>query len=318
MKLSMNASSKSSTSGTSAAPDQQQYREFLDPHALATVEDLELVARSVVEGFKQGLHRSPFVGFSVEFSAHREYMPGDDLRHINWKAYGRQERLYIKQYDAETNVELHLIVDVSASMLMASQGLSKLRYAVMLAAALGHLSLTQRDSAGITLYSDRIVDHVKPRSNPDQLFEMLHPLTRLQQHASCNSPKILHEVAELVSRRSLVVLIGDFFFEEQEFAECLEHLRHGGNELLLFHVLDPIEQGLSVDGPIKFHDLESGQQVIAQAHELRESYSQAITDWQTELQRICNGFEVDYTPVTTDTKLDRALAEYLATRSELF
>ncbi len=294
------------------------FREYLDPKTLATVEDLELLARWMVEGFKHGLHRSPFVGFSVEFSTHREYMPGDDLRHINWKAYGRQERLYIKEFDAETNVGLQLVVDVSGSMTMASEGVSKLRYAVMMAAGLAHLALTQCDAAGITLYADRVVEHVRPRANPDQLLEILYPLTQLQQYPAGESPDVLHEVAALIKRRSLVVLIGDFFFDTAELGTCLQHLRQNGSDLLLFHVLDPVERELSVDGPIKFRDLESGQQVIAQAHELRGKYRDAITQWQAQLEATCRSHDVDYRPLTTDAPLDRALAEYLATRSEMY
>jgi uncharacterized protein (DUF58 family) len=300
------------------ANDRRAYQDFLDPQVLATVEDLELVARGVVEGFKHGLHRSPYVGFSVEFDSHREYLPGDDLRHINWKAYGRQDRLYIKQYDAETNVDLHLVVDVSGSMLMASGKVSKLRYAVMLAASLAHLALSQRDAAGLTLYADRVLEHVAPRARPDQLFELLVPLTRLKQHPACDSPRVLHEVSELMPRRALVVLIGDFFFDVDALAQCFDHLRHRGHDVLVFHVLDAIEEQLALDGAVKFHDLESGQEVIAQAHELRGTYRQAITEWQALLRKHCTGLEIDYVPLATNISLERALAKYLATRSELY
>lgn len=298
--------------------DTATFRDFLDPKALAAVEDLELLARWMVEGFRQGLHESPFVGFSVEFSSHREYIPGDDLRHINWKAYGRQDRLYIKEFDAETNLGLHLVVDVSASMKMDSSGVSKLRYAVMLAAGLAHLALSQRDAVGITLFADQIVEHVKPRANADQLFEVLYPLTQIKQHPASDSPDVLHEVATMIPHRSLIVLLGDFFFDVEPFGACLQHLRQNGSDVLAMHVLDPIEQQLSVDGPVKFHDLESGKQVIAQAQDLRGKYRETITQWQTDLNNQCRGHDVDYYPVTTDAPLDRALAKYLATRSEMY
>lgn len=301
-----------------ASSDTSQYREYLDPKALATVEDLELLARWMVEGFKQGLHRSPFVGFSVEFSSHREYLPGDDLRHINWKAYGRQDRLYIKEFDAETNLGLQLVVDVSASMKMESAGVSKLRYAVMLAAGLAHLALSQSDAVGITLFADKVVDHVKPKANSDQLFEILHPLTRIANHPSNESPEVLHEVATLIPRRSLIVLLGDFFFESDELAGCLQHLRQNGSDVLFMHVLDPIEQQLSVDGPVKFHDLETGREIIAQAQDLRGKYQEAIAQWQSNLTSTCQRHGVDYFPVTTDEYLDKALGKYLANRSEMF
>ena len=298
--------------------DRRVYQDFLDPKLLSSVEDLELVARRVVEGFRHGMHRSPYVGFSVEFSSHREYLPGDDLRHINWKAYARQDRLYIKQYDAETNLDLQLLVDASGSMLMASHQVSKLRYAVMLAAALAHLALSQHDAAGITLYADRILDHVKPRAHPEQLFQLLYPLARMSEHPASDSPDVLHEAAELMPRRSLVVLIGDFFFDLDQLNPCLDHLRHAGHDILVFHVLDPIEQTLALDGPVKFHDLESGQEVITQAHELRGNYRLAIIEWQEQLRDCCTAHEIDYVPITTDQPLGRGLATYLATRSELY
>lgn len=301
-----------------ASNDNATFSDYLDPKAMAAVEDLELLARWMVEGFRQGLHESPFVGFSVEFSSHREYIPGDDLRHINWKAYGRQDRLYIKEFDAETNLALQLVVDVSASMTMNSSGVSKLRYAVMLAAGLAQLALTQRDAVGITLFANQVVEHVKPRANADQLFEVLYPLTRLQGHPASDSCEVLHEVATMIPRRSLIVLLGDFFFDVDQFGGCLHHLRQNGSDVLAMHVLDPIEAQLSVDGPIKFHDLESGKQVIAQAQDLRGKYRQTITQWQTELNDQCRGHDVDYYPVTTETPLDRALAKYLATRSEMY
>jgi uncharacterized protein (DUF58 family) len=203
-------------------------------------------------------------------------------------------------------------------MLMASQRVTKLRYAVMLAASLAHLALTQRDAAGLTLYADKVLEHVKPRAHPDQLLELLFPLSRLRDHAACDSPRVLHEVAELMPRRGLVVLIGDFFFEIDQLAGCFEHLRHGGHEVLVFHVLDPIERDLSIDGAIRFRDLETGQEVITQAHELRPGYAQAISQWQAELLKCCHGHNIDYTQLTTSDPLDRALTDYLATRSEMY
>src|SRR5947209_6212741 len=160
-------------------------RDLVDPQFFATLEDLELIARTAVEGFLQGLHRSPYVGFSVEFASHRKYLPGDDLRHLNWKLFGRQDKLYIKQYDAETNLDLHLLVDWSGSMTTQSGKLAKHRYASCLAAALAHLALAQRDAVGVTLFADRILAHVKPRARSNQLEELLEVLVRtpLKPHA---------------------------------------------------------------------------------------------------------------------------------------
>src|SRR6516164_10875085 len=182
-------------------------RELIDPHFFAALEDLELIARTAVEGFLQGLHRSPYVGFSVEFATHREYLPGDDLRHLNWKLYGRQDRLYVKQYDAETNLDLHLLLDWSGSMTTRSGRLSKQRYAACLAAALAHLALKQRDAVGLTLFAGAVLDHLQPRARASQLDEVLNALTRTPARPGAESARVLHEVAGLMPRRGLVVLI---------------------------------------------------------------------------------------------------------------
>src|SRR6202521_6126149 len=184
-------------------------RNLVDPQFFATLEDLELIARVAVEGFLQGLHRSPYVGFSVEFATHREYLPGDDLRHLNWKLYGRQDKLYIKQYDAETNLDLHLLLDWSGSMTTRSAGPGKQRYAASLAAALAHLALRQRDAVGLTLFADGILDHLKPRARANQFDEVLDCLTRTPLRPRSESAVVLHEVAELMPRRGLVVVISD-------------------------------------------------------------------------------------------------------------
>ncbi len=292
--------------------------DFLDPRLLATVEDLELVARGVVEGFQHGLHRSPYVGFSVEFASHREYLPGDDLRHINWKLYGRQDRLYVKQYDAETNLNLHLVVDTSGSMQARNAGLTKQHYAAMLAASLAHLALHQRDAVGITLFADTTLDNLKPRAHPDQLFEILALLADRRRHAAADSPRALHEVAELMPRRGLVVILSDFFYETTELLECLDHFKHTGHDMLLFQLLDPIEQGLPLDGPVKLYDLETGDTILTQAHELRAHYQKAMTAWQQELRTACEGRDIDFRPLVTDQPLHDGLTDYLALRSELF
>lgn len=293
-------------------------RDHLDPVVLSAMEDLELVARTVVEGFQHGLHRSPYIGFSVEFASHREYLPGDDLRHINWKVFARQDRLYIKQYDAETNLDLHLIVDVSGSMRAANSGISKQRYATMLAASLAHLALRQRDSVGLTLFADRVLSHIKPRSNPDHLFELLIPLASDFKHAIADSPSVLHDVAELIPRRGMLVLLSDLFYDPEELVECFDHLKHAGHELLVMQILDPIEQHLSTDGSVRLVDLETGEQLITQSEDLRDRYQQAIDEWLRQIRQQCDGREIDFETFNTSELLDRALMSYLAARSELF
>ncbi len=292
--------------------------EYIDPLLLANIEDLELIARTVVEGFLHGLHKSPYVGFSVEFASHREYLPGDDLRHLNWKLYARNDKLYIKQYDAETNLDCHLVVDVSTSMETKSAGISKRRYATMLAAVVAHLALTQHDAVGITLFADRVLAHVKPRAKANQLDEILATLVRCPGRTPARSAGVLHEVAELMPRRGLVVLVSDLFFETEEVFSGLDHFRFHGHDLVVFLVLDPLEYRLPLEGQVRFCDLETGDELTTQVDEIRAGYTAAIAAWQSELDAGCRGREIDRVAMTTDQPLERALYEYLTKRSQLY
>jgi uncharacterized protein (DUF58 family) len=290
-------------------------RDLVDPQLFATLEDLELIARTAVEGFLQGLHRSPYVGFSVEFASHREYLPGDDLRHLNWKVFGRQDKLYVKQYDAETNLDLHLLVDWSGSMTTRSVRLSKQRYAACLAAALAHLALKQHDAVGLTLFAGGVLEHLKPRAKPNQLDEVLHSLTGIPLAARADSVKVLHEVAELMPRRGLVVLISDLFYDPAEVLAGLDHFRFQGHDVLVFQVLDPLERWLPVEGSVRFHDLETGEELVTEADAIRPAYEAAVGRWLEELEQGCRTREIDRVVLTTDDPLARALSDYLAQRA---
>lgn len=281
---------------------------------LGATDDLELIARTVVEGFLHGLHDSPFVGFSVEFASHREYMPGDDLRHINWRLFGRHERLFVKEYDAETNVDVHLIVDASKSMTASG----KWDCAAMLAASLGHLASRQRDAIGLTLYADRILEHLRPRGTADHQLEVLHTLARRREHPASDSPRVLHEVAELSQRRGLKVLISDFYFSDEELADAIGHFRHHGHEMILFHVLTGLEAEMPVSGMIRFQDLETGEEIVTQAESIRDEFVKSVAQWQEGIERLCSMHEIDYVPIHTDTPLPVALREYFQVRSHLF
>jgi uncharacterized protein (DUF58 family) len=290
-------------------------RSLIDPQLFAALEDLELVARTAVEGFLQGLHRSPYVGFSVEFASHREYLPGDDLRHLNWKLFGRQDKLYVKQYDAETNLDLHLLLDWSGSMTTRSGRLSKQRYAACLAAALAHLALKQRDAVGLTLFAGDVLEHLKPRAKPNQLDEVLHSLTGVALAARADRALVLHEVAELMPRRGLVVLISDLFYDPAEVLEGLDHFRFQGHDVLVFQVLDPLERWLPVDGSVRFHDLETGEELVTEADAIRPGYEAAVGRWLEGLEQGCRTREIERVVLTTDDPLARALSDYLARRA---
>lgn len=293
-------------------------RELAAPDLLASVEDLDLVARWVVEGFMHGQHRSPYVGFSVDFASHREYMPGDDLRHLNWKLFARHDRLYIKQYDAETNVDLHLVVDASGSMTVGDGPTSKLRYSALLAASLAHLAAQQRDAVGLTLFADRVLEHYNARGNLDHRLAILSALARTRGHPRSDTARTLHEVAELMPRRGLVVLISDLYYDTAELLSALDHFRHYGHDLLVLQVLSPLERRMPVDGAVKLVDAETGEILETIAHEIRGSYTRAVDGWLQELNRGCVARGIDHREFTTDEPLDLALADYCLKRSQLF
>jgi uncharacterized protein (DUF58 family) len=292
-------------------------QELSTPEQLAAVEDLELLARGVVEGFLHGLHRSPYVGFSVDFASHREYIPGDDLRHLNWKLFARHDRLYIKQYDAETNVDLHLVVDVSGSMNVGADSESKRRHAALLAASLVHLAARQRDAVGLTLFADRVVEHHPARGNLDHRLSLLASLARPRPHPRANTVRALHEVAELLPRRGLVVLLSDLYCETAELWPALDHFRHVGHDLLVLQVLTPLERRMPADGAVKLVDAETGEIVETLAHEVRDSYTRAVDNWLNELNHGCAARGIDHRQFTTDESPERALTDYCVKRSQL-
>lgn len=292
--------------------------DLVSPKIISSVHDLDLVARWVVEGFINGLHRSPFVGFSVDFASHREYIAGDDLRHLNWKIYGRHDRLYIKQYDADTNVDMHLVVDISGSMSIGDGAHDKLRYAVVLAASLAHLASRQRDAVGLTLFADTIIEKFNARGTSDHLLQILCALAQPRSNPKAKSPTVLHEAAELIPRRGLVVLISDLYYDSPELLEALDHFRHFGHDVLVFHILAPIEKSMPIDGAVKIVDAETGEEIETLAHEIRDSYSQAVNRWIDETHTACSARNIDYVCITTDCPVESALLDYFVKRSQLF
>jgi|WetSurMetagenome_2_1015567.scaffolds.fasta_scaffold198887_2 uncharacterized protein (DUF58 family) len=290
-------------------------RQLVDPEFFTSLEDLSLIARTVVDGFLHGLHRSPYVGFSLEFASHREYLRGDDLRHLNWKLFGRQDKLYVKQYDAETNLDLHLLIDWSGSMKTESAEMSKQRYAACLAAAIAHLALMQHDAVGLTLFSSVIQEHLPPRAKSGQLNEILHALVRIPPRPHGESARVLHEAVELMPRRGLAVLVSDLFYDPADLFSVLDHLRFRGHDVLIFQILDPLERRLPVGGSVRFQELEAGRFLVTQADEIRPAYEAAIERWLADLDRGCQTRDLDRVLITTDEPLVGALHNYLARRA---
>jgi len=293
-------------------------RELVDPAFFSRLDSIELRARSIVEGFMHGLHRSPYVGFSVEFSSHREYVAGDDPRHVNWKLFARQKRLYVKEYNAETNLNLYILLDISNSMECANRGRSKLHYASALAAALAHLALKQQDAVGITLFADSVVAHLPPKAKSHQLDEVLRLIAATKARPVSDAGRALHQAAELCRHRGMVIVISDLFDDVTRVMDGFDHLRYMNHEVLLFHVFDPYERDLPLEGNIRFRDLETGEELTTHAEGIRESYLKAISDWRTEIERECRNRSVDRVELTTDDRLDQALLDYLVRRAKSF
>jgi len=293
-------------------------RQLVDPAFFARLESIQLRARSIVEGFLQGLHRSPYLGFSVEFSSHREYVQGDDPKHINWQLYARSRRLYVKEYSADTNMNVYLLLDVSGSMDCANAGCSKLHYGAALAAALAHLALKQQDAVGLTLVADSVVEHLAPRAKPQQLDDILCAIAGTSVRPPSDASKALHEAAELVTRRGMVVIISDLFDEIPAIVQGLEHFRYRHHEVLIFHVLDPWERDLPLDGSIRFRDLETGREITAQADGIQQAYREAFQKWREEIDSECRSRGIDRVELTTADPLDQGLLDYLVKRTKSY
>jgi uncharacterized protein (DUF58 family) len=262
-----------------------------------------------------GLHRSPYIGFSVEFASHHEYVPGDDPRHINWKLYARQHRLYVKEFDGDTNLSLYVLLDVSGSMACASLGRSKLHYAATLAAALAHLAIRQHDAAGVTLFADSVLASLAPQAKAHQLREIFGLVAGVTPRARTDAGKALHQAAELCRKRGMVAVISDCFDDVPRVMDALDHLTFLRHEVVLFQVLDPWERDLPLEGNVRFRDLETGETLTTLSEGVRDGYRAAVRAWLAELDRECRSRGIDRVELTTADPLDRALLEYLVRRS---
>ena len=293
-------------------------RPFLDPAVVARLGTLELKARTVVEGFLSGLHRSPFKGFSVEFAEYRQYMPGDDLAAIDWKVFARSDRHVIKKFEEDTNLNCHLMLDVSGSMGYGSRGVTKFEYAQCLAASLAYLMTRQRDAAGLTAFDERIVGRLAPSARPGHLHAMLVTLDRLSPGAGTNVSKPLHQLADSLGKRGMVVLISDLLDDPEQVVRALKHFRFRGSDVIVFHVVDPDELTFPFERTTRFEDLESEDAVLAAPAMVREHYLRAIGDLIERYRRELGAAAIDYHQITTDRPLELALLAYLSTRGRAF
>ena len=297
----------------------REVRQWLDPAIVARLAHLDVRARLVVEGFIAGMHRSPFHGFSVEFAEHRPYMPGDPLKNLDWKVLAKSDRYLIKQYTEETNLRAHLLVDLSGSMGFKSPraSLSKLEYARSLAAALGYLMIGQQDAVGVMLFADRPLRYVPPRSVRSHLDVVLKTLAEGEPAGRTRLGPALHELAERIKRRGLVVLLSDLLDTPADVLSGLQHFRHRNHEVIVFHILDPDEIDFPYTDASTFVDMESGAQLTTEPWEIATRYRERLEAWRSRYSRACREHLVDYVPLDTRTPFDRALLAYLEKRATL-
>lgn len=287
---------------------------YLDPRTLAQVRGLELQARLVVEGYLAGMHRSPHHGFAVEFAQHREYAPGDDIKHIDWKVFGRTERYYLKQYEQDTNLVCWLLVDASQSMTYTSNALRKYDYACMAAASLAYLIVQQSDSVGLAVFDAQVRKFLRPAGQPSHLKEVIRGLTDGPSAAPTRLGPVLHEIAGRARQRGLVMLFSDLFDDVPAILSGLQHLRYDRHEVVVFHVLDPAEEDFPFEHSTLFRGLEVPAELLTDPRGLRDGYLRELNAFRDELRRGCRKLNIDLVPLRTDQSLGLTLARYLAHR----
>jgi uncharacterized protein (DUF58 family) len=295
---------------------------FLDPQALSRLKNLSLAARRVVEGFYAGMHKSPHKGFSIEFAEHREYTPGVDPRHIDWRVFGRRDKLYVKQYEEETSLRCYLLVDQSASMGYKSQGagagtMSKLEYASFLAASLSYLMALQHDAVGLITYDTAVRKRIPPRQGPGHLRVLMECLEQTNAGGETKLSDVFHQLAESISRRALVVILSDLFDDPTELVSALKHFRHKKHEVIVLHTLDPAELTFPFDDASQIEDLETGRLITGDPRAFRKAYLDEFSQFVETLRSGCRSAQIDYELAETGQPFDLFLGRYLAKRMQV-
>mgnify|MGYP001326326001 FL=1 len=293
-------------------------RKYLNPETVALLNSMSLRARLVVEGYIIGHHRSPYHGFSVEFAEHRSYGPGDEIKHIDWKLFGKTDRLYVKRYQEETNLRAHIILDTSKSMLYASEKVSKLIYANSLAASLSYLMINQQDAVGLARFSEQIDIFIPPKARPSHLNLILSKLDDKDAGDDTQIGNVLHELADRIQKRGMVILISDLLDKPENIMKGLKHFRHQNQEVIVFHILDRKESEFDFDTRTKFLDMETGEEIVTEPWHIRSNYNELISQLERKYKSNCRENLIDYVPLFTDQSLDIGITEYLIKRSKLF
>ncbi|HEV8059631.1 MAG TPA: DUF58 domain-containing protein [Gemmataceae bacterium] len=296
-----------------------QTEKYLRPEVIRQVARLDLRAKLIVEGFLAGLHASPFQGFSVEFSEHRKYTAGDDLKDLDWNVYAKTDKYYLKKFQAETNLTGYLVMDLSASMAYTyRQELTKFEYAICLAAALGYLMIHQQDPVGLVTFGTRIETSLQPRSKRKQLGTILGLLANLKPAGKTDVAACLHQLAVMIRNRSLIVIFSDLLTDPKPVMESLHHLRHRGNEIILFHILDEAEVHFPFEGVVEFEDVEEDRKMTLDARGMRADYLKSIEEFRDLYRRECAAADIDYVAMDTSINFDKALMQYLLQRQRRF
>ena len=302
---------------TQAATD---YRKYLDPRTLARISSLDLRARLIVEGLTAGMHRSPYQGISVEFAQHRPYVAGDDIRHVDWKVFGKTDKIYLKQYLEETNLHLICVVDCSESMNFSSvtngaERWTKFDLATAIAASLSYMAIQQQDSVGLALFDSELKQYIKPSNTPAQWKIITRELTLIPRDRKTGTGRILEQLAEKLLHRSLVVVLSDFFDDLDGIKKGLRHLRFKKHEMMAFQVMDPQEIDFPFEQTTLFRGLEESGELLTEPRALREAYLQELELHTAELRKLCRGMHIDFTRMNSGDALDVALSGFLATRA---
>jgi uncharacterized protein (DUF58 family) len=289
--------------------------QFIDPLVLARIGNLDLLARTVVDGFINGLHKAPYLGVSVDFAEHRGYMPGDDIRFIDWRVFARTDRFYVKRFEADTNANFSVLLDVSKSMNFASKGVTKLDYARFLTACLCYLSTKQRDRVGLVTFDSEILERVPPSAK--HLEVVLHRLDQVDASRAGDLERPMFLMTEFFKRRSILAVISDFYEDPQTVIDAIKPLRYSGNDVMVFHVLDPAEINFPYDEATSFQDLETGRKMPVIPEKLREQYRALVREHTAAIEKLCGQNRIDYALFNTAMPLDHALFKYLAVRHKM-
>ncbi len=306
-----------------AAKSMRNIEEYLRPDVIQEVARLDLKARFIIEGFISGLHDSPYYGFSSEFSEHRKYSAGDDPKHIDWKVFARTDKFYIKRFEAETNLDCHILLDVSESMAYSYGGvIGKLEYAIYMAAALGYMMVNQQDNVGLITFDEELTNVVPSRSKRAHLIAILGVLASAMQHRPSRLAHCLHRAADLLRKRGLVILFSDLIPSEVEdqgqVMDGLRHVRHRGHDVICFQILDHAELAFPFEGPVRFVDMEGSRTIRADSEEVAEAYREEIRDFIERYSTACRDAEIDFVQVDTADSFDRVLLSFLRKRQGKF